>query len=582
MNMNLTDILLKHDVVGKCFNSNVFLAEIKALPEIERQKDECRFEWLAFMLQPNDNDHSFGSYYGPQITLSDQQGNPVYVPELSMVTPEAVLYWEQRYKVANNPLMKMRYAGLVWDFKPRIVMAKYDSDLYRIYVDSMLEVCNNDHTSHPVITTMVLERLFSIASKQQVDLEKAKDAMRNFEIRHATDSSVRYWSCQFLLMTNNKKCFTQDEIDDLLKQHEERMKRLAAGNPNGSIDILTLDSQCKLLADFYLHSQLKDEIARVMKISEDAHKKCFDPRNPLQKLTILNDLHRKYTYYGLNDDAKRLLCEIQQAGNQTASSLTTHEFEFTIPRSVYEQAEELFGKKATSDEVRWKNFAIYFIPRKDNEEKSLAELVKKYPMRYMAATQMLDIKGRPQSTIGTYEADPEGNLVIQITERMNLETHFLGIAIDKMREVSLITTDRIMSDVIEPCPLFEEDSYGIIRQALDSLFDNKPTIFCHLLIPQLERAIRNLVEADGISVIKPQKDPSKGFQIITLDDLLRKEPVEYAFTVDGAMYLRFVLTDQRSLNIRNNLCHGLLAPDAFHYGVATRLFHVLVMVGLVR
>ena len=106
-----------------------------------------------------------------------------------------------------------------------------------------------------------------------------------------------------------------------------------------------------------------------MKVSEDAHKKSFDPRDPLQKLAILNDLHRKYTYYGLNDDAKRLLSEIQQAGNQTASTLATHEYEFTIPQSVYEQAEEMFGKKATSDEVRWKNFAIYFIPRKDNEEK---------------------------------------------------------------------------------------------------------------------------------------------------------------------------------------------------------------------
>ena len=92
----------------------------------------------------------------------------------------------------------------------------------------------------------------------------------------------------------------------------------------------------------------------------------------------------------------------------------------------------------------------------------------------------------------------------------------------------------------------------------------------------------NCVENAGFSVIKPQKRVEKGFQLITLDDLLRKEPVEKAFTPDGALYLRLVLTDQRSLNIRNELCHGILPPDSFGSGVAARLLHVLVMIGWVR
>lgn len=137
-------------------------------------------------------------------------------------------------------------------------------------------------------------------------------------------------------------------------------------------------------------------------------------------------------------------------------------------------------------------------------------------------------------------------------------------------------------DIIEPCPLFEVSSYSIIRQALDFLFDDNPVLACHLLVPQIETAIRNLVEISGISVIKHQKHVEQGFQLITLDDLLREKPVEQAFTADGALYLRLVLTDQRSLNIRNNLCHGILPPDSFHFGVAARLLHVLIMIGMVR
>ena len=151
-----------------------------------------------------------------------------------------------------------------------------------------------------------------------------------------------------------------------------------------------------------------------------------------------------------------------------------------------------------------------------------------------------------------------------------------------MREVGLMTPDRIMSDIIEPSPLYEESSRSIIRQALEFMFNDQPVLSCHLLVPQIECAIRNLVENAGFSVIKPQKRVEKGFQLITLDDLLRKEPVEKAFTPDGALYLRLVLTDQRSLNIRNELCHGILPPDSFGSGVAARLLHVLVMIGWVR
>ena len=47
-----------------------------------------------------------------------------------------------------------------------------------------------------------------------------------------------------------------------------------------------------------------------------------------------------------------------------------------------------------------------------------------------------------------------------------------------------------------------------------------------------------------------------GFQLKTLDELLRAKFVEEVLTEDGAYYLRIVLTNQIGLNIRNLLCHG--------------------------
>lgn len=579
---SLTEVLAAYDVAGRRFEYHDIVGALCALPDGERAKPESHYEWTAFMLQPNDQDNTFGGYFGPHWTHVDQQGNPYYTPAKEDITPDAVLYWEQRYKVVSNTLMRMRYAALVWDFKRRICNANYDTDLYRTYVDSMLEVADNDLSSHPVVTVLVFERLFSIAKSNLDDLAKTKAALCAFEKRHATDSSIRCWACQFQLMRDNKKCFTKDEIDALVAAHETRFQRLQQPDANGKIDVWTLDAQANLLADFYNRSQQRDEVRRVLKVAEKTHKQSFDSGNPLQRMGILEQLHHKYVHYGLHEDADALLIEIQEAGAQASQTLQKHGYEYTIPREVFEQADVLFGTKAASDEERWQNFVFQFIPSKDDAEKSLAEVAKQAPLYYMTGTNLMDYKGRPMSVIGSYDQDPEGNLVMHITQHLNFGTTFLGIAIRKMREVGLMTTDRIMSDIIELCPLYEGYSYAIIRQSLDFLFGDMPVVACHLLVPQIEAAIRNLVENAGISVIKQQKHVEKGFQLITLDDLLRKEPVEQVFKSDGAMYLRLVLTDQRSLNIRNDLCHGILPPDNFHSGVAARLLHVLVMIGMVR
>lgn len=578
----LAEVLAAYDVAGHRFEYHDYVGALCALPYGEKAKPESHHEWTAFRLQPNDGDHTFGGYFGPQVTFADAQGNPVYSPALSDITPDAVLYWEQRYKSAANALMRMRYAALVWDFKRRICNANYDDDLYRSYVDAMLEVANNDLCTHPVVTALVLERLFSIAKSNPADLVNTKAALSAFEARHGKDSNVRCWACQFQLMMENKRSFTQNEIDALVAAHEARFQRLQQPSAKGKIDVWTVDSQANLLADYYNRCQQRDEVRRVLKVAEQAHRQSFDPGNPMQKMGILEQLHHKYVHYSLHEDANTLLSEIQEAGKQASQTLQRHSYEYSIPQEVFDQADVLFGTKASSDDERWANFLFQFIPCKDDAKKSLAEASKQAPLYYMTATSMMDFKGRPMSVIGSYEQDPEGNLVKHITDQLNFTTTYLGIAIRKMREAGLMTTDRIMSDIIEPSPLYEDYSYAVIRQALDFLFDDQPVVACHLLVPQIEAAIRNLVEKAGLSVIKPQRRVEKGFQLITLDELLHKATVEQAFTPDGAMYLRLVLTDQRSLNIRNDLCHGILPPDNFHSGVAARLLHVLVMIGMLR
>ena len=581
--MTIQEALSKFDAIdSKGFYSHEIETSLSAVDEVVKKSSEYGFELLAFSLELQHGNNPWGNFnYGPRCTFKDENGNPVYFPSFAQINPDAVLYWEQRYKKTRNPLLTMRYASLVWDFKRSVVKANFDNDLYRELVDNLLVVCNEDYEPHPTITVNDLEYLFELTKNQQEDLIKCKNAYCSFENRHDDDKAVRYWSSRFLMMLKYKKCFSEEEKQDIVREHESRLTRLNTPDENGRIDPWIIEKQAQLLADYYNTLQKKEEIKRVLSVVEKAFVQEKKHMSGLQFAGNLEMIQRLYSHYQLHDEAKRLLFDVQKATKESIKEMTPHKVEFDIPKEVFEQADLMFGDKCSSDEERWNNFIIYFIPNKTQEEANLKELAQKYPFRFMMATKLMDAKGRPASTIGPIDEDFDSNLAHHIAENMNLSFHFLEMAIYRLIQTNAFTTAKIIDNFIIPCPLFEKERYNIIRESLDFFFNGKYVLFCHLIVPQIENAICNLIELSGLSALKQQKN-NKGFQLKTLDDLLREQSVVDAFTEDGSYYLRIVLTNQLGLNIRNLLCHGLLPAEYFGYGAAGRLLHILLMIGKVR
>ena len=275
------------------------------------------------------------------------------------------------------------------------------------------------------------------------------------------------------------------------------------------------------------------------------------------------------------------IIQIQNIGIKAKAEMQSHEMKLNIPLEIHQHAEKMFGAGVEDDKTRFCNFAVCFIPNKSSEQVILEEQIKKFPLTYMLPSKLMDSKGRPMSIIGPYEQDPEGNLIRHITQGMQINAYFLDLAIQKMRGCGGLTIDKIMNELIEDSPIFERERDAVIRKALTLYFSGDYMLFCHLIIPQIENAICNLVSLSGSSVLRPQRNGT-GFQLKTLDELLRDDSVIYALKEDGAYYLRLVLTDQRALNIRNSLCHGILPPESFDVNAANRLLHVLTLLGLIR
>ena len=64
--------------------------------------------------------------------------------------------------------------------------------------------------------------------------------------------------------------------------------------------------------------------------------------------------------------------------------------------------------------------------------------------------------------------------------------------------------------------------------------------------------------------------------------LLREEAIKACFGENIHVYLLTFLADRRGVNLRNDLCHGLLPVDHITPPMANQVLHVLMTLALVR
>ena len=581
--MTLTELLHTYDnCASKDFTLDNMGISLNQLPEEETVQEAYSYENTASLLYPTPENNPWeGHYYGPICTWRGANGEPLYRPAKENITSEAIQYWTNRSEETKNPLLKMHYLGLVWDFQKETTGQQNSGKLYQSYIECMLTVCNGDYCSHPVETVQVLERVFHIAASNNHYLSLVKQSYKDFEKRHATDDAPGLWSPRFRMMLEHKNSFTKEEIAELIKEHEERLQRLSTTEIDGVINPWFTKDEAGLLAEYYNKRQRKEDIKRVFNIVETTFERVKATMSKFQYAANIETLVALYRHYGLEAEAARLTAVMQRSFMDSKDEMESIETKFEIPEEVYEQADLMFGNKAGSDEERWNNFAFYFIPRKKKEEESLKTSAQKHFFLSFTGDQLLDPKGRPMSKIGTIEQDFEGNLVLHIAQKLNIQQYFLAIAINRLLNSGTLTIEKVMQ-MIQQSPLFEKDRFTIIKKALQFFIDGEYILFSHLIVPQIENAICNLVEIGGESVLRPQKNREHGYQLKTLDELLRQPSVVTTLTEDGAYYLQLVLTDQRALNIRNLLCHGIMPPEYFDSRAAGRLLHILVMLGLVR
>ena len=198
----------------------------------------------------------------------------------------------------------------------------------------------------------------------------------------------------------------------------------------------------------------------------------------------------------------------------------------------------------------------------------------------MITTQQLDYKGRPKAVIGSIDDDLSGHTIQYMAQGMMFSSPILQFVIDHLTSSGVFTEECIMN-FLNNSAIIDPDRINIIRHAVHAYFAQDYLTAISIWIPQIENAIRELVEkSGGQSLI--HKEGKLGYQLKTFDGLLREPAVASCFNEDTAYYFRVLFTDQRGENLRNDISHGLAPSAIFCRSNADRILHAILILGLVR
>lgn len=585
--MTLTGILDSFDKSsGKTFDEHDIASELKQLIPEDKSKVEMdlRAELMAFEFvedYPN-NETSWGTYFGPMFVINNNDGTATESPSIKLVTTEIIEYWTKRAYESQNPILVARYSGLVWDFQNQITGTKPNHKIARLYAQALIDTSISKTYKREVYVFKKIERALEISSALNDDvlIERCKLSLIAFEKDNSQDSKPGLWGyCYDLLIGNKKVKLSKEEEEAIIIELENKLNRLTTSDDAGSkIDPWAAEAAADRLAQYYSKKNKFEDVRRVILKVGKAFEDIMSEASSMQASGWTEHLYRLYSKFNLKEESAQALLKIRELGPKVSEELKPISHSMDIPREEIEK----YVNSMTDGSIEefLERFIFNYIPNKEEVKKQLFQLAKAAPFQFMIGQALQDEKGRVVATIGSLENDLEGHIVRQVSQSLTFSSLFMHLIIEKAKERFPLTKSDILK-YIETSPIIDKSRFSIIEESLNAYFNNDFLVFTHLVIPQIEEAMRNLVELAGGNVLKDAKRGG-GFQLKTFDEILRDSKLVEVVGEDFATYFRILFTDQRGWNLRNNVFHGLANPNTFNNQTGHRLLHSLLCLGLVR
>ncbi|MEQ8769227.1 MAG: DUF4209 domain-containing protein [Phycisphaerales bacterium] len=538
------------------------LAELSSDETIEESHRHALIpDALAFELFHGPQRPWGGAYFGPWASGPAEDGKSFERPGRSRITPEVINTWRSRRETVTHAIAVARYSDAAWDLALLAGVSR-DPDDARAAVDAYLT-----DDGWPTDSRIAAERFQrahvlakSISDRERVESIETSITQRTLEPN--SDRWMRHLAADLLLIDSKE---LPDESTELIQRLEESFGSLA---DNG--DAFEAQSFGDRLLAIYRRiadKPAEEAIARHLGA-------CFEQMGgQASAIVALAHFKTAFKYYrdaGLRKDAERLKGLIASASKRSTDEMAVFSHEVKIPTEEIEKyADEL--TKGDLDEAR-RRFFFGQLLTTDKVDKSLDESTKDAVMMRIMPREVMTVEGNTVHLPPLEEAR-DLHRVHHAAQLISFNAVFSSVASDRF-----VTRHDLDADALagfgEKCGLFPRNRHRIRHAAFQSYLAGYHARFIHLIVPQIEHALRLLLREAGKSSNVTRDDQT--WRQLTLTQVLKQKELRDVLGEDGCFYLSVLLTEDLGLNIRDLVCHGLVADDWFGKGISDRLLHAVI------
>jgi len=190
-------------------------------------------------------------------------------------------------------------------------------------------------------------------------------------------------------------------------------------------------------------------------------------------------------------------------------------------------------------------------------------------------------EGQIVSEVGGASDDPEGRAVLGIEHSIKGVAPVLRAAIGKLCERYGLNPEATLS-LLRASPLFDTAQIGLVCDGIEAYFGGDHVKAIHVLVPQIERSLRNLLGLLGQPTNKNVRGQVGVMEEKSLNVVLDDRAMQAYLPNDVWAYLSAFLTDVRGMNVRNRIAHGLFNKEDCGQYLSDRVIHVLLLLAMIR